>query len=101
MTAKTSRSELANALAEVRANMVITRKQRQKQGLERMLGMLQQLREAAHLHDALRLLPSADLSFREHARERAAVHSTGTDAARRLLTYPWFHSYTSKYPCLV
>ena len=54
MTAKTSRGELANALAEVRANMVITRKQQQKQGLERMLGMLQQLREAAHLHDALR-----------------------------------------------
>ncbi|CAL8467285.1 g6822 [Coccomyxa elongata] len=53
-TAKTSRSELANALAEVRANMVITRKQKQKQGLERMLGTLQQLREAAHLHDALR-----------------------------------------------
>ena len=34
--------------------MVITTKQRQKHGLERMLGVLQQLREAAHLHDALR-----------------------------------------------
>ena len=34
--------------------MVITNKQRQKQGLERMLEVLQQLREAAHLHDALR-----------------------------------------------
>ena len=51
---KTSREELANALAEVKANMVITNKQRQKQGLERMLEVLQQLREAAHLHDALR-----------------------------------------------
>ncbi len=51
---KTSRGELANALAEVKANMVITNKQRQKQGLERMLEVLQQLREAAHLHDALR-----------------------------------------------
>ena len=43
-----------NALAEVKANMVITTKQRQKQGLEQMLEVLQQLREAAHLHDALR-----------------------------------------------
>ena len=51
---RASRSELANALAEVAANMVITTKQRQKHGLERMLGVLQQLREAAHLHDALR-----------------------------------------------
>lgn len=51
---KSSRGELANALAEVKANMVITTKQRQKQGLERMLEVLQQLREAAHLHDALR-----------------------------------------------
>ena len=51
---KTSRGELANALAEVKANMVITNKQRQKQGLERMLEVLQQLREAAHLQDALR-----------------------------------------------
>lgn len=51
---KASRGELANALAEVKANMVITTKQRQKQGLERMLGTLQQLREAAHLHDDLR-----------------------------------------------
>lgn len=52
--AKTSRSELANALAEVRANMVITSRQKQKQGLEQMLHVLQQLREAAHLHDDLR-----------------------------------------------
>lgn len=51
---KTSRGELASALAEVKANMVITNKQRQKQGLARMLEVLQQLREAAHLHDALR-----------------------------------------------
>ena len=51
---RASRSELANALAEVAANMVITTKQLQKHGLERMLGVLQQLREAAHLHDALR-----------------------------------------------
>lgn len=53
-TTRASRSELANALAEVKANMVITTRQRQKHGLERMLGVLQQLREAAHLHDALR-----------------------------------------------
>lgn len=64
MTAKVSRSELANALAEVRANMVITRKQRQKQGLERMLGTLQQLREATHLHDALRSAPVKGMSRR-------------------------------------
>jgi len=51
---KSSRNELVNALAEVKANMVITTKQRQKQGLEQMLEVLQQLREAAHLHDALR-----------------------------------------------
>ena len=51
-----ARAELAAALAEVRANMGITAAQRQKQGLERMLGTLQQLREAAHLHDALRCL---------------------------------------------
>ena len=55
---KASRGELANALAEVKANMVITTKQRQKQGLERMLEVLQQLREAAHLHDALRRAPT-------------------------------------------
>ena len=54
---KASRGELANALAEVKANMVITTKQRQKQGLERMLEVLQQLREAANLHDALRRAP--------------------------------------------
>ena len=52
--AQASRAELAGALAEVRASMGITARQRQKQGLERMLGTLQQLREAAHLHDDLR-----------------------------------------------
>ena len=54
---KASRGELTNALAEVKANMVIATTQRQKQGLERMLEVLQQLREAAHLHDALRRAP--------------------------------------------
>ena len=53
-TAKASRTGLGAALEDVKANLRVAQRTKKKQGWEKLLDVLTQLRDASHLHDKLK-----------------------------------------------
>ena len=53
-TAKASRVGLGDALQDVKANLRVAQRTKKKQGWEKLLNVLTQLRDASHLHDKLK-----------------------------------------------